>query len=255
MKRLPALNLIFFILVILVNYLANALPLAGNTTGEVSAYFDNLFVPAGYTFSIWGLIYLALGIINVRAVLPDPDQHIKETVSKIGPWLIINFLCNILWLVLWHNKLIGLSMILMLLILFSLISIYMRIDNAQLSVRSWTWWSVKSAFSLYLGWILVASIANAAAFLSFHDINMLLKPAVWLTIMLVIAGGFGVFFLARFKDPVPALVIIWALGGIYAKYQLRAGVPEFPLTIISIITLLLVVYTVWIVVFSPYRTR
>jgi hypothetical protein len=73
-------NIVLFAIMVVMNYLANALPLNDKTTGELSDSYPNLFVPAGITFSIWGIIYL---LILGYCILQFKDSN-QATVSNIG---------------------------------------------------------------------------------------------------------------------------------------------------------------------------
>lgn len=126
---LAVLNLTGFVGTVVVNALANILPINNITTGEVSDIYQNLFTPAGLTFSIWGLIYVLLGIFAVYQILPSTrrDPQKAEFIRSIGPWFFISSLANIGWIFAWHHQNIGLSLILMLVLLGSLLAIYLRL--------------------------------------------------------------------------------------------------------------------------------
>lgn len=254
MKYLKVLNLFLFIAVIAVNYLANALPIGGNTTGEVSALYDNLFVPAGWAFSIWGLIYLGLGYWVIRPFFVGRDDISNRAVNRAGLWLSINFLLNMVWLLLWHNLMIFTSIIAMLGILGSLLILFIRIDpGGKYSLRDPSWWGIQAPISLYLGWICVATIANVSGWLSSLGFTLGLAEAQWLAILLVIAPMPALFLLNKYRDPVPALVVLWALAGIYNRYSGRVDVPEYPLTVIVVLCMVVLVWLIWVILFSPYR--
>ena len=254
MKYLKVLTLFLFIAVVAVNYLANALPIGGKTTGEVSALFDNLFVPAGWTFSIWGIIYLGLAWWVIRPFFRGRDDISNRAVHQAGLWLSINFLFNMVWLLLWHNLMIFGSIIAMLGILGSLIIVFVRIDQGRkYSIRDTCWWGIQAPISLYLGWICVATIANFAGWLSSLGFTLGLAEAQWLAILLVIAPTPALLLLNRYRDPVPALVVLWAFAGIYNRYNRRVDVPEYPLTLIAALCMFVLIWLIWVILFSPYR--
>lgn len=98
-------NLVLFMAMIVMNYLANALPLNGKTTGELSAQYPNLFVPAGITFSIWGVIYLLLGAFVILQF-----RHKNKSLAKTVGWAFaISCLLNSFWIVAWHYEYLLLS--------------------------------------------------------------------------------------------------------------------------------------------------
>ncbi len=148
---------------ITVNILANALPINGQNTGEISDRFDVFFVPAGYVFSIWGLIYLGLLAYAVYQALPAQAEN--PTLRSIGYLFVLSCLANIAWIFLWHYNLVALSVVAMLALLGLLLAIYLRLDIGRAPVAPAMKWLVHVPFSIYLGWITVATIANITSWL------------------------------------------------------------------------------------------
>ncbi|PHN08436.1 tryptophan-rich sensory protein [Flavilitoribacter nigricans] len=217
-RTLQILNIIGFILVITLNGLANALPINGRTTGELSDLYPNLFVPAGFTFSIWGVIYLLLlGFIIYQARGITKATSNPEEVQTIGIWFFISCLANASWILAWHYTQVVLSVLIMLLILTSLIMIYRRLQIGNGADSSKRLFLVNLPFSVYLGWITVATIANVTTLLVDRDLSgFWLGETIWTCIMILIATGFGIFFLIKKRDVPYALVLIWAFYGITA---------------------------------------
>jgi hypothetical protein len=216
MKKITT-NQIFTILVTLititVNGLANALPLNGQGTGEISDRFDIFFVPAGYVFSIWGLIYLGLVAFTIYQALPG--QKDNELLKNIYPAYWIGSLANIIWLFLWHYNIFSLTIVAMLTILASLLYIYRHLSNASSGFHRNEKWLVKFPFSIYLGWISVATIANMSQVLFFFDWGGWgITPAVWAVIMLIVASILGLLMMWRENDAPYVLVLVWAFLGI-----------------------------------------
>ena len=213
-------NVLAFILTIAVNTLANTLPIGGMNTGQLSDLYPNLFVPVGFTFSIWSVIYIGLGLFvlyQLGIFSKGKDEHLR-VVTSIGWLFVISSIGNISWIFLWHYQLVALSLIAMFVILFSLIMIYLRLrerDNPSTKQR----WFVRSTFSIYLGWISVATIANVTAVLV--DINWTgwgLTPQIWTVIVLTVATVLAAIFLLQRRDILYSLVIVWAFGGILTKH-------------------------------------
>lgn len=198
-----------------VNGLANALPLNGLTTGAISDSYPILFVPAGYVFSIWGLIYLALIAFAVtQAVSPAAEA----VVGPVRPWFVLSCLANGAWIFAWHYLQLGLSVVLMLTLLGSLIAIYRRMHQAPTTLRPIVRWSLFAPISLYLGWICVATIPNIAALLvKLGWSGQPLSGASWAALMMVAASAIVLATALRFGDPIPPLVVVWALVGIMVK--------------------------------------
>ena len=218
-KSLAILNLSGFILTIILNGLANGLPINGKTTGELSDLYPNLFVPTGLTFSIWGLIYLLLLIfITYQLIESFRKSGNSKAVAAIGPWFFISSVANASWILAWHYVLPFLSLIIMIILLISLSKIYLNLQGIKDDMPTNKQYFIYPVFSIYLGWITVATIANTTAVLvdlgwkggAFGEAN-------WTILMLSIAVGIGVYFLIVKKDFFYALVIIWALYGIYLK--------------------------------------
>lgn len=215
---LPLFNLIGFIAVLTMNYLANALPLAGRSTGEISDAFPNLFAPAGFTFAIWGVIYLLLGGFIVYQIRYIGKRDYPVFISKIGWLFAISCIVNSVWLVAWHDLKIGLALLIMLCILGSLLAIYLKLNIGLENVSTKEKWLVHVPFSVYLGWITVATIANTTAFLV--SLGWDGEPggaALWTVVTIVAAVGINLWALLKRKDYAFVLVGIWALFGIYQK--------------------------------------
>jgi len=165
-KILSIANFSGFIVTVIVNGLANALPINGRTTGELSDMYPNLFVPAGLTFSIWGIIYLLLLIFSFyQLVLAFSKSEDAAIIHEIGPWFIISSVTNCCWILAWHFVLPELSLLVMVILLISLIRIYLSIEHIKPNISNATKLLVYPCFSVYLGWITVATIANTTAVL------------------------------------------------------------------------------------------
>lgn len=215
------LNAVALLVTVAVNGLANALPLNDLTTGEISDRFEVYFVPAGYVFSIWGVIYLALIGFVVFQLLPA--QRDNPRVARIGLWFVVSCAANVAWLFLWHYLRFSLTLLAMVLLLISLIVIYLRLDIGRRPVPTAERWLVDLPFSLYLGWITVATIANVTSLL--HSVGWGgwgISPQVWAVIMLAAAAVIASIVSLTRGDVVYLLVILWALAGIAVKH---AGTP------------------------------
>jgi len=222
MKKITAMQIITVIATlatITVNVLANALPLNGLNTGDISDQFDIFFVPAGYVFSIWGLIYLGLLAYMVFQALPS--QADNPLLKKIAPWYWISSLGNIAWIFLWHYEVFAYTPIFMGMILVSLLVI----NRALADVDGQTKWFVKLPFSIYIGWISVATVANVSQWLYYFDWSGWgIMPAVWAIIMLAVASLLGILMAWLENDSFYTLVLIWSLIGITVSQAGAAGV-------------------------------
>ncbi len=213
--------LIAVIAVIAVNFLAVSLPLNGLDTGEISDRFEVYFVPAGYVFSIWSLIYLGLIAYGIFQVLPAQKENPR--LRSIGYLFVLSSLANITWLFLWHYEVFLFTPVAMLTLLISLIAIYLRLDVGRAEVSTAEKWSVHIPFSIYLGWISVATIANITQWLYYLGWNGLgIPPEVWAVIMLAAGVVISTLMSLTRGDIAYSLVLVWAYIGIAVK---QAGTP------------------------------
>ena len=217
-------NLVFFAGVVVVNALANALPINDVGTGELSAEYPNLFVPAGITFGIWGVIYLLLAAYVIYALITR-----AAALERVGWWFVLSCAANMGWIFAWHYRLVGLSLIIMLALLGVLLTIYLRLQSSSRRRGPEGGWAerltVELPFSVYFGWITVATIANITALLvSLNWGGFGLPDAVWAIVLIVIATAIGVSVTLTRDDPWYGLVLVWAFAGIVIK---RVSVEPF----------------------------
>ena len=209
-------NIIGLVLTLFVNFLANALPINGKTTAELSDSYPNLFVPAGYVFAIWGVIYVLLSIFVVFQALPKNRN--EEFHNQISGLFIISSLANSLWIFLWHYEQVLFSLITMLVLLVSLILIYWRLEVGLNPVPLNVKLSVHTPFSVYLGWITVATVANVTALLvSINWDGFGISETIWTLIVLSVATIIAIIIILQRKDIAYTLVPIWAFIGILIK--------------------------------------
>ena len=207
---------------LVINILANALPINGLNTGQISDTFKVYFVPAGYVFSIWGIIYIGLIAYTVYQALPA--QRANPRLQATGWWVVLGGLANCAWIFLWQYEHFVWTVAAMLILLASLIVVYLRLGIGQTKVSNGEIWAVRIPFSIYLGWITVATVADISDVLWYVKWNQFgINAATWMVIILgavlIIAGLMN--FLRR--DVAYALVILWALAGIAARFP-QAGI-------------------------------
>ncbi|MEM7297643.1 MAG: tryptophan-rich sensory protein [Bacteroidota bacterium] len=233
----PVLTLL---LAIVINFLANFLPIGGRTTGEVSDSYPTFFTPAGFTFSIWGLIYFLLLTYVIYQFLAKRTTD-PTLIDKINRYFVINSLANTLWILAWHFELITISLILMGVILYTVISIYRRIYKYGI-FRFRDKLFIRLPFSVYLGWITVATLANLSVEQTVIGMdNWFLTRTVWVFVELGLAGAIAVVMIIRYRDPIFAGVIAWAAYGISQK---QTAVPEVAGAAAAVMILVLVVLVV-----------
>jgi hypothetical protein len=218
-KLLQVLNFVFFFIMVIMNGLANGLPINGKTTGELSNNYPNLFVPAGITFSIWAVIYsllLCFCIYQIKSLFSKkPEPHLALILNAIGFLFIINATFNALWILAWHYEILSLSLIIMIGILVSLVKINTNLIEVQPYLHGWVRFIVKASFGAYLGWICIATIANVTAILVANGILLDgISGQSWASIM-ILTGSFIAFLLTiKLRNSYLAFAVIWALTGI-----------------------------------------
>lgn len=214
-------NIAAFLLVIVVNVLSNVLPINNQSMSEISAKYPSLFTPAGFTFSIWGVIYLALLIFVIYQALPS--QRLNKTVARISRLFQVNCCANAAWLIAWHYDLLNLSLLLMLVLLGTLVLIYRsllsELDGASFGQHL----ALHLPFSLYTGWITLATIANFSAVQTGNGWdNIGLTAVSWTLLKIAVAGAIGASVVIRYGDAIFVLVVAWAAYGIS---EMQAGTP------------------------------
>jgi benzodiazapine receptor len=217
-------NVAAFVLTVVVNSLAGSTTLIGGvSTASISDSNPTLVTPAGYTFSIWGIIYFLLGVFVVSQFFKARKDSGGE--EKIGWLFVLSSVMNIFWLILWQYNILGATVIVMFLLLATLVMIYRRlgIGISKASVRERL--SVHLPFSVYLGWITIATIANVSvALVSVGWDGFGIGPETWAKAILAVALLIALLVVARRKDVAYGLVIVWALMGIAAKQSANQSI-------------------------------
>ena len=207
-------NIIAFVATVIINGLAGSTTLIGGVnTAEISDANPTLITPAGYVFSIWGIIYILLAIFVIYQALPSQKE--KEYTKKIGWLFVLSSTANIVWIFLWQYQILSASVILIFLLLATLIAIYLRLNIGKSTASLREKLAVHAPFSVYLGWITIASIANVAVFLVSEKWDGFgISPETWATLIIIVALAITLLVLATRRDIAYGLVIAWALTGI-----------------------------------------
>jgi hypothetical protein len=224
--------------------LANALPINGLNTGEISDRFLVYFVPAGYVFSIWGLIYLGLIAYAIYQALPAQRQNPR--LQSSGWWVVLGGIANSCWIFLWHYEQFVATLVAMLFLLSSLLIVYIRLGPRSTSITSAGTWLAHIPFSIYLGWITVATIANVTALLDFLKWNQFgLSDEFWMVVML--AAVLIITLLMNFnrRDVAYTAVILWALAGIGVKFPQSGIVTTSVWITFGLVAVTLVAALIW----------
>ncbi len=227
MPRLVALVSYAFMLVM--NVLATTLPLNGQATNEISDRYDTLFAPIGFTFAIWGVIYLLLGVYTVVQLVAD-----NAVIRAITPWFIASCVLNGAWIVAWHYEVLWGSAVIIGALLWTLIRINQRTTAERTTLGST--FAIRLPFAIYFGWVTVATVANISALLvqaGFAD-GFWLSAETWTIVVLVVAVAIGSVTALVNSSPSYALVLVWAFWGILSRHLSPAEWNgEFPAVILA----------------------
>lgn len=129
--KFPFLNIVAYIFMVTLNALSITLPLGGKTTQELSDKYNNLFTPIGFTFSIWSVIYTLLLVFSVVPLINyfrGKEKQNTFTNKNIGYLYAISCLLNGTWILAWQYQFVGLSVIVMLGLLTTLIILHKNIQ-------------------------------------------------------------------------------------------------------------------------------
>jgi len=240
-KIIPVIVLVTYLLMITINSLANIIPINGRGTGDVSDAYTNLFAPAALTFAIWGLIYLLLFAYSIYQISNRTKMNLslKTVLDRIGVVFAISSIANVVWIFAWHYDIIWLSLIMMLCILICLIYINLILRNQSLSRNNV--YLIKLPFSIYFGWITVATIANITTFLVSIGWNLFgINELIWTSIIIIIGCLIGILAMNHFSSISYGAVIIWAYCGILIKHVSESGFNGQYSSIIIVVTISLV---------------
>jgi hypothetical protein len=211
-------NTITLIITVFSNFIAGSGMFINKTVGSVSNRYDTLFAPAGYAFIIWSLIFLLSICFSIYQwhLLKKGDP--KNYISRTGYWFTLSNVCNVLWLFCWLNEWLGLSVIVILLLLICLcvltVRLRLELDDEPVQIMLFVWWPI----TIYLGWIMVATIACVAAWLvsvGFH--GGFISPELWTIIMIVTATALFLLLIKKRNLREAAMVGIWAFIAIAVK--------------------------------------
>jgi hypothetical protein len=219
-KLLQAGNILAMIATIIINGLAVILPLNGKSTQELSDALPNLFVPANLTFSIWGIIYILWVVFAIYQAsnLFKKEKPQMPFLFQISWLFILSCVANSAWIFAWHYQQVGLSLIIMIILLITLIALYLRLDVGRAAVPLQEKLCVHLPFSVYLGWITVATIANVTAYLvSVHWDGLGISDVMWTIVVISVGVLITLLALITRRDIAYSLVVVWALLGIYLK--------------------------------------
>lgn len=231
-------SLVAFVAVVVVNALVSIVPIGGMTTGQLSDLYPNLFVPAGLTFSIWGVIYILLAMYVVFGLIRSrgPAESAGSFLERIGVLFIVTCIANIGWIVAWQFRVLPLSLLFMLALLAALIVIYVRLDVGRSQAPRTERYMVHLPMSVYLGWITIATIANVTVLLVHYGWNGFgIGAQAWTIAVIIVGILIALIALLYRRDIFFTLVIDWALLGIYLKRSATDGQATQGIIVTSIV--------------------
>lgn len=239
-KTRQLVNILALAAVVAFNFISQALPLNGQTSAEIAnRYRDMLYFPANYAFSIWGIIYTFLIVFGVYQALPS--QRDNPYVARIGYLFAASSAFNIAWLTCFHYNQFALSIVMMLLLLATLLAIYVRIGVGVTNVPRAVKIAVHIPFSIYLGWITAATIANAGYVLVDAGWNGLgLSPELWAVMMLTVTGLVATALVWLRRDIAYGLVIVWAVSAIAVRHGAISSVAVAAVAVAGVTAVLVV---------------
>jgi len=222
--------LLAYAFMVVMNALATTLPLNGQTTADISDRYDTLFAPIGYTFAIWGVIYLLLGVYSVYQLIRD-----NAVIRAITPWFISSSVLNGVWIVAWHYEVLWLSLVIIVSLLVTLIAI-----NKNTASERVTWpttLALQLPFSVYFGWVTVATVANTSALFVQQGFlgGFLFDEQGWLIAILIVAATIGTATALVNSSPGYGAVLVWAFWGILARHLSSDGWDQqYPAAILTL---------------------
>lgn len=243
-----ALVVLFYVFVLVFNYLANTLPLNNRTTGAISDAYPSYFTPAGFTFSIWGIIYLLIGVFVFQLVTSNPNQYFSNHSVLFHMLFWTTCVLNISWLFAWHYDKIGLSLLIMSVFLITLLFIVFYVKDLP--------YFTNITFSVYAGWIAIAFIANVTIYLVKLDLPIFQNHEIsWYILVMIIGVIIGLLTMLMTKNLVFVAVFIWAYFGIYMKHFQQMGT-YLPRTYnLFNLSLLMILMIGWLVIWITNHYR
>lgn len=238
LSSLRVLAAVAFLVMVIINSLANVIPIGGVETDEVSDVFPNLFTFAPVTFWIWGVIYILLAMYTLYQIgifTKETSHERKELLNKVSTLFMLSSFANTAWIISWHYEIIWMTLIFMATLFIFLMLIALEFKKHSLTMREEVF--VRLPFSVYFGWITISLIANIIVFLVSVNWNMFgLSDVFWMVTVLLLGAVIGAGAILSYKDFFYGLVLIWAYTGILINHMSISGFGgEYTAVIVTVI--------------------
>ena len=211
-------NVLAYLANVIVTYVIGISGLFGlPTNGELSAKYQTLVTPAGYAFSIWGLVFVSQFVWVVLQLVPNFRQ---SAIQGVGWWYVATCIAQCAWSAFFSQEWILMSMVAMGSILVSLVMILLLQSSSAASPSTSTptaaaFWGFQFPFQIHCGWIWAATLVNANVVVVAEGLSAGYQYlSAWASL-----GGLGMvalFYTWRQNYVVP-LVLAWASTGIYVE--------------------------------------
>lgn len=209
-------NMGLFLLTLAINSLGAFGFINGMSQKQVSDAYPTLITPSPSTFSIWGVIYTLLLISLIFMIVKHKEERTAHLINAITVPFWVSCAANILWIIAFSYELIGISTALILVFVVTLALI-----NGRLKTPDGLGQKVNAmAFGIYNGWLIIAAVVNASAYLVKLQWNGFgLAADTWALIILIVAFLLTGLIQLRLRNAALTLPLAWAYFGIWQQHR------------------------------------
>lgn len=209
-----------FMVVLLINYFTAVGIILPATQSEISNHYQNLFAPAGFTFSIWAVIYIGvLASLTLGFSTSSKQANLNKGYQQLVQPIYIEWMFyNLLWTIAWSNDQILIALIAMVLYARRMLQLMILISGTA-SLRT-SPWLLKYPVGLHVGWLIVATFANLTTYAVSIGIDGTGTVGFWWAIGMMLASlSTVVYFYSKYGNEAIVLPALWALVGIIVKHN------------------------------------
>ena len=213
-------NAILFAVTLAVNTMGALGVINGLSQKEISDRYVTLITPSSSTFSIWSVIYTLLLLSVILMIIRKDDAYYQKAVDEISGLFRVSCVLNIVWIVTFSYVLVELSTLFILGFVVTLALLNLKLLKIQEGKR----WLLPATFGIYNGWLLVATVVNAAAALvKMGWTGFGLGVETWAVIMLAVAAALVVLVMLKLRNAAFPLPVAWAYFGIHQYLKAENG--------------------------------